>query len=57
MAKKKNILELKDNSSEDEVINMINKNKKLSEILKNKKILKKIFVPNRLINLILSEND
>ena len=55
--KKKDILELKDNSSEDEVINMINKNKKLSEILKNKKILKKIFVPNRLINLIVSEND
>ena len=36
---------------------MVDKNKKLSEILKNKKILKKIFVPNRLINLIVNEND
>ena len=55
--KKRDILELKNNCSENEVINMVDKNKKLSEILKNKKILKKIFVPNRLINLIINEND
>ena len=33
--KKRDILELKNNCSENEVINMVDKNKKLSEILKN----------------------
>jgi leucyl-tRNA synthetase len=52
--KKKDVLRLNNDSSEEDIMNIINKNDKLNEILKNKKILKKIFVPNRLINLIVN---
>ena len=51
--KKKEVLELKNNISEDEIIKMILKNGKLKNLLNGTKITKKIFVPNRLINLII----
>ena len=53
MVKKKEVLKLKNNISEDETIKMILKNEKLKALLNRKKIAKKIFVPNRLINLII----
>ena len=52
--KKREILEIKNDSSEEEILKLIQKNEKLEKFLKNKKILKKIFVKNRLINLIIN---
>ena len=52
--KKREILKLKNDSSEDTILEMIKKNDKLKNILENKKITKKIFVKNRLINLIIN---
>ncbi len=51
--KKKEILKTKTDSSEEEIIKMINNNDKFKIILQNKKIINKIFVKNRLINLII----
>ena len=51
--KKKEVLKLKNNISEDEIIKIILENDKLKNLLNGKKINKKIFVPNRLINLII----
>ena len=52
--KKREILEIKNDSSDEEILKLIQKNEKLEKFLKNKKILKKIFVKNRLINLIIN---
>ena len=52
--KKREILEIENDSSEEEILKLIQKNEKLEKFLKNKKILKKIFVKNRLINLIIN---
>ena len=49
-------IELK-NSTKDaneiDVLNIINNNDKINNYTKNKKIIKKIFVPNKIINLII----
>ena len=50
--KKKEVLKLKNNISEDETMKIILKNDKLKSLFNEKKIAKKIFIPNRLINLI-----
>ncbi len=52
--KKREILKLKNDSSEEEILEMIKKNDKLKSALKDKKVTKKIFVKNRLINLIIN---
>ena len=52
--KKREVLNLENNISEKEVMNIILKNNKLNKFLKEKKISKKIFVQNRLINLIIN---
>jgi leucyl-tRNA synthetase len=52
--RKKDILEFKSDTSEDEIVNTILKNKKINKYIQNKKIIKKIFIPNRLINLIIN---
>ena len=39
-------------TTEDSLINKIKEDKKLNEYLKNKEIQKKIFIPNKLINII-----
>ena len=51
--KKKEVLKLKNNISEDETMKIILKNDKLKSLLNEKEVTKKIFVPNRLINLII----
>ncbi len=51
--KKKEIIEVKSNLSEDELLNKIKANNKIAKNLEGKKIIKKIVVPNRLINLII----
>ena len=38
---------------EDEILDIINNNKKLKSYIENKEIIKKIFVPNKIINLII----
>ena len=51
--KKREVLDIPKNLSEDTVFEIINKNKKLSKYIEGQKILKKIFVQNKIINLIL----
>jgi len=50
--KKKDLIKTNVDISEDQLLKEIKKNDKIKKYLVNKKILKKIFVPNRLINLI-----
>ena len=50
--KKRGTFEIKINSSEKEILNKINQDDKLKKYLNEKEIKKKIFVPNRLINII-----
>jgi leucyl-tRNA synthetase len=51
--KKRDILELPKDISENEILNMINNNEKLKTYLDKKELIKKIFVPNKIINLII----
>ena len=52
--KKREIIEIKNNCSEEEILKLVYENNKLTKFLKDNKIVKKIFVPNRLINLIVN---
>ena len=52
--KKRQVLNLENNISEKEVMNIVLKNNKLNKFLEEKKISKKFFVQNRLINLIVN---
>ena len=51
--KKREIIKTKVNITEEELIVEINKNNKINTYLKNKIIVKKIFIPNKLMNLII----
>ena len=51
--KKREVIKIKKDKNEDDVMELIYKNDKLNLVLKDKKILKKIYVPNRIINIIL----
>ena len=51
--KKKDIIEAKSNLSEDELLNKVKDTSKIAKNLEGKEIIKKIIVPNRLINLII----
>ena len=51
--KTREILEVDNNISEKDLLIRINNNEKLNNFIKDKKIKKNIFVPNRLINLII----
>ena len=51
--KKREIIQSKMNITEKELIIAINKNIKINTYLKDRTIIKKIFIPNRLINLII----
>ena len=50
--KKREILKIKQNISEKEVLEVIDANNRIQNFIKGKKIIKKIFVPNKIINLI-----
>jgi len=52
--KTRKIIVSKKNTTEDLLLNKIKEDKKLSEYLNNKDIQKKIFIPNKLINIITS---
>jgi leucyl-tRNA synthetase len=51
--KKREILQIKRNLDEESIINQINSSKNLEKYLKGITIKKKIFIPNRLINIII----
>ena len=51
--KKREILETTKDISENEILEMINNNDKLKSYLNKKELIKKIFVPNKIINLII----
>ncbi len=51
--KKKDLIKTNMNISEDQLMKEIKKSDKINKYLVNTKIIKKIFVPNRLINLII----
>jgi leucyl-tRNA synthetase len=51
--KKRGTFEIKNNISEKEILNKISQDDKLKKYLNKKEIKKKIFVPNRLINIII----
>ena len=50
--KKREVLKIKQNINEEEVLKIINDNNKIQNFINDKKIIKKIFVPNKIINLI-----
>ena len=51
--KKREIYSVKKNITENELLNIINNDKKINHFFMNKKIIQKIFVPNRIINIII----
>ena len=51
--RKREVLELEKNTNEDTIMKLIEENKKLENNIKDKKIIKKILVPNKIINLII----
>ena len=51
--KKREIIKFKFDVNENEVIVKVSTNEKLNIYLKNKEIIKKIFIPNKLINIII----
>ena len=50
--KKRDVIKVKTNTSENELLEIISNNDKLKSYLLEKQILKKIFVPNKILNLI-----
>ena len=50
--KKRDVIKVKSNTSENELLEIISNNDKLKPYLLEKQILKKIFVPNKILNLI-----
>ncbi len=50
--KTRKVIETKKDINEDSLLHEIEKDKKLNQYLDNKKIQKKIFIPNKLINII-----
>tara|TARA_A100000164_G_scaffold124635_1_gene110543 strand:- start:2306 stop:4858 length:2553 start_codon:yes stop_codon:yes gene_type:complete len=50
--KKRDVWKIKKDTNEESIMGMINENKKINIYIHDKKIIKKIFVPNKIINLI-----
>ena len=48
--KKREVISVNNDVKEDEILDIINNNKKLKSYIENKEIIKKIFVPNKIIN-------
>ena len=53
MEKKRGLIYLDNNKSKEELIEIVKKETNLNKYLKDKKILKIIFVPKKLINIII----
>ncbi len=50
--KKREVLKIKKNTLENKVLEIVNNNDRIINYIKDKKIIKKIFVPNKILNLI-----
>ena len=50
--KKRNVIKLKEEIEEEELLNLIKKMKLIDKYIKNQKILKTIYIKNKLINII-----
>ena len=50
--KKRGLIKSSRNTSEDDIIKLILKDKNTNKYIENKKIKKKIFIPDKLINII-----
>ena len=50
--KKRYVLDVNRNISEEQILKIINQNSNISKFLENKEIKKKIFIANKLINII-----
>ena len=53
--KKRSIINCKTEITENSLIKLIKDDKKLDKFIKNKKIIRSIFIKNKLINLIVEE--
>ena len=53
--KKRSIIKCKTEITEDSLIKLIKNDKKLDKFIKNKKIVRSIYIKNKLINLIIKE--
>ena len=51
--KKREIINIPKDMNENEILEKINRNEKLNKYIKDKKVLKKIFVQNKIMNLII----
>ena len=51
--KKRGLIKAKRNISEEDIINLIKKNVEINKYIKNQDFKKKVFVPNKLINIII----
>ncbi len=51
--KTKDILELKDTPNENTILDLVKQKDKIKRILENKKIIKKVYVPNKIISLVI----
>ena len=50
--KKREVLKIRKDTLENKVLEIVNNNDKIINYIKDKKIIKKIFVPNKILNLI-----
>ena len=50
--KKRGLIKVSKDINEEELMNKVNEEKNLFKYLENRKIIKKIFIPNKLINII-----
>ena len=51
--KKREIIQVKKDTDEKEILTLIKKNDKIQNLIKNKDVVKKIFVPNKILNYII----
>jgi leucyl-tRNA synthetase len=51
--KKREVIKIKKDTNEEEILAIIKNNDKIQNSIKNKKIIKKVFVPNRILNFII----
>ena len=53
MEKKRGLIKANRDISEEDIISLIKKNSEINKYIKNQEFKKKVFVPNKLINIII----
>ena len=51
--KKREIIQIKKDANEKEILTIIKNNDKIQNFIKNKDVVKKVFVPNKILNYII----